>query len=121
MDSFELEESKAEAAATLCNSSQLALAALASGTSMAQTRRRLMAHIADAPLPSDSNDEDVGNERVVGINSLGGSGPVMKDVHRTTSAWQKYMALRDIPQPVSSARIVVRVTGGGKCKEYFTS
>lgn len=51
VDFFELDESKSEAAAALCNSSHVALYALATGTSMFIARRRLLAHIADAPEP----------------------------------------------------------------------
>lgn len=50
-DFFEVEESKSEAAAALLNSSQVALYALATGTSMFIARRRFLAHIADAPEP----------------------------------------------------------------------
>lgn len=65
MDSFESEESKSEAAATLASPSAVVIAALASGVSLPRARRRLLSHIADAsqaPLgcatafPGTSND-----------------------------------------------------------------
>lgn len=96
--------SKLRAAETLTSAPNLALAALAGGTSVAVVRRKILAHIASKPPSSpsaDNDDEGEGDpEPFVGLNSAGTSGPAPA---------QHPPLPRPAPPALSTARIIAPI------------
>lgn len=98
--------SKLRAAKALSSAPNLALAALAGGTSVAAVRRNIFAHMARKPPSSHSADnDDEGQpepEPFVGLNSVGTSGPA--------PAPPQYPPLpRPAPPPLPTERIVALI------------
>lgn len=131
MDFFDREESKAEAAAALSNSSQVALAALATGSTMAQTRRRLLAHIAgaDASAPADadniagSSPNDSAGTSGLGVSVGARSGSAGVSAADSTSREGNALdrAADHLPLPVTASRIVVSIRNPARPRQLGPS
>jgi hypothetical protein len=103
MDPFELDESKNEAAAALANSSHIALAALATGTSMAQTRRRLLAHVAGVDASAESGA--AGGADAPSAGTASGGTPAASRGARGAARRSDYLRA-----PIAASRIVVAIS-----------